>query len=420
MDVKRLKGFNGTTVWAYFGALTQQHKAISLGQGAPDFQPPQWVKDCLKDAADGVAHQYARDRGDIDLVKALAIDYSQSLNRPIDEMSEIMITNGATEALFCAMMSLVTDGDEVILFEPAFDIYPAQVQMAGGTSVFVSIDYDVNGKWQFDINALEQAITSKTKAIVFNSPMNPTGRMLTVNELEQISELLQKYPRIIAICDEVYEYLYYSQKHVSLASLPGMFERCVTIASSAKTYSITGWKVGWAIASKELINQMMGSQQWIVYSICTPAQKAIGKILSIAKNPYTDEDGHNYDNYYDYLRKSYTDKIRRLVGYCEEAGLKTATPDGAFYLLCDISNIAIPESYLNEVNPNGEKVSKDWAFCLFLTKEIGVSAIPTSAFFIRKESKEKASNLIRLCACKLDDTIDEAGRRLLKLKNYQK
>ena len=415
--VERLRGFEGTTVWSYFGQLSFHFSAISLGQGAPDWQPNKWIKSHLRDAAEGLGHQYARDRGDIELVKALANSYSQNLNRPIDEMTEVMVTNGATEALYCAMMSIISDGDEVILFEPAFDIYPAQVQMAQGKCVWVSIDCDNN--WKLDINAIEQAITPKTRAIILNSPMNPTGSMLSIKDLESLADLLRKYPRIIAICDEVYEYLYYSdKKHISLASLPGMFERCITISSAAKTYSITGWKVGWTVAPAPIITQMMGAQQWIIYSVCTPAQKAIAKILTQAQEKYTDDDGLKYDTYYDYLRQLYNKKIIKLMDYCKEVDLQPMQPDGAFYILCDISKIKIPEVYLNEVNTNGERVSKDWAFCLFLVKEIGVSAIPASAFYIRKESKFKAMNLIRLCACKLDTTIDEAGVRLQKLKQY--
>lgn len=275
-SIKRLKGFDKPTVWATFGKLTMENHAISLGQGAPDWQPPNWIKDELKVAADGTAHQYARAVGDVDLCQALASNYSKSLNKEINPITEIMITNGATEAIFCAIISLVSDGDEVILFEPAFDIYPAQVQMAGGISVFVSIDYDnANGNWVFDLGALEKAITPKTKLILLNSPMNPTGRMLSVEELQSIATMLLKYPDVIVISDEVYEYLYYQpdKKHVSLASLPGMFDRTILISSAAKTYSITGWKVGWAVSCKNLIDQMMASQQWIVYSVCSPAQK---------------------------------------------------------------------------------------------------------------------------------------------------
>ena len=416
--VKRLQGFDRETVWAIFGKLTVEYKAISLGQGAPDWQPLDWVKQNMMIAAEGSAHQYARAIGDVELCQAIAKSNSESFNRSINEMTEVMVTNGATEALFCAMMSLISDGDEVILFEPAFDLYPAHVQMAGGQSVFVPIEYNGNGNWIFDIRALENAVTSKTKAIVFNTPMNPTGRMLSLSELQSIADLLQRYPGIIAICDEVYEYLYYSdKKHHRLASLPGMFDRVITISSAAKTYSITGWKVGWAISSPALINQMMGSQQWIVYSVCTPAQKAIAKIINEAANSYTGDDGLKYDTYYDYLRQLYHKKIIKLVNYCKDVGLNPIIPEGAFYVLCDISQIAIPDKYLNETDANGNKVLKDWAFCLFLTKEIGVSAIPASTFYLEK-NKSKAANLIRLCACKLDTTIDEAGLRLQKLKQY--
>jgi len=162
---------------------------------------------------------------------------------------------------------------------------------------------------------------------------------------------------------------------------------------------------------------MMASQQWIVYSVCTPAQKAISKIIIEASKPYT-ENGVLYENYYDYLRQIYYKKIIQLVDYCKEVDLNPIIPDGAFYILCDISKIRIPDKYINEIDTEGNKLSNDWAFCMFLTREIGVSAIPASAFYLRKEMKYKAHNLIRLCACKLDSTINEAGNRLKRLKDY--
>jgi aspartate/methionine/tyrosine aminotransferase len=294
--------------------------------------------------------------------------------------------------------------------------------MASGIPVFVSIDYNSNnGNWIFDIDALEKAITQKTKVILINSPMNPTGRMLTLDELQSIAIMLQRYPNIIVISDEVYDYLYFNpdKKHISLASLAGMFDRTITISSAAKTFSITGWKVGWAVSSKNLIDQMMASQQWIVYSICTPAQKALSKIIANANNQYKDdENGLLYETYYDYLRQSYHKKIIKLVEYCREVDLKPIIPDGAFYVLCDISNIHIPDKYLNETDDEGNRLSNDWAFCMFLTREIKVSAIPASAFYLRKEMKYKAQNLIRLCACKLDSTLEEAGNRLKRLKEF--
>jgi len=162
---------------------------------------------------------------------------------------------------------------------------------------------------------------------------------------------------------------------------------------------------------------MVASHQWVVYSVCTPAQKAISKIIKEANNPYTGEDGTKYDTYYDYLRQLYHKKVLKLVEYCKDVGLNPMMPEGAFYILCDISQIAIPEIFLNETDSYGGKVTKDFAFCNFLTIEIGVSAIPASTFYL-EENKSKASNLIRLCACKLDTTIDEAGKRLQKLKQY--
>jgi len=243
-SIKRLEGFDKPTVWQIFGNLTVQHKAISLGQGAPDWQPLDWIKNHLRDASEAVAHQYARAIGDLELCQALAESNSQSFNRTINELTEVMITNGATEALFCAIMSLISNDDEVILFEPAFDLYPAHVQMAGGKSVFVPIEYNGNGNWVFDINTLEKAVTSKTKAILFNSPMNPNGKMLSLSELESIAELLQRHPNIIAICDEVYEYIYYSdKKHRRLASLPGMFDRVITISSGIIYYDFIHYLV---------------------------------------------------------------------------------------------------------------------------------------------------------------------------------
>jgi aspartate/methionine/tyrosine aminotransferase len=330
----RLTGFDRPTVWHEFTPLANKHGAINLGQGFPDWKSPDFVKQAMIDAVSNDFNQYCRSAGEINLVKALAEEYSTKLGRTIDPLTEIATSVGATECLFAIMQAFVNSGDEVVMMEPAFDIYPAQVQMAGGVPVTVPMlppeplsESNPTGRqeWTFDVDALEAAVTPKTRLILLNTPHNPTGRILSFAELEAVANIVRRHERVLVICDEVYEHIVYSAEkpHIHLASLPGMFDRTITVSSSGKTFSITGWKVGWAVGCSSLINPIMLANQWVQFSVSTPAQKAVADVLNVAK-----KSGYEgFNSYYEYLLDMYQRKLSMLSGSCREAGLIPLEPE---------------------------------------------------------------------------------------------
>ena len=235
----RLKGFDAPAVFQEFTPLAVAHDAVNLGQGFPDWNTPDFVKKALCDAVHANANQYCRSAGDLKLVNTLSKHYSPLVGREINPTSEITIGVGATETLFAIMQALLDDGDEVVVLEPAFDIYPAQVQMAGGVCKYVPLELDVEGRrWVLNMEALESAITPKTKIMLLNTPHNPSGKVLTRDELLQVSEILKRHPHVIAVMDEIYEKLIYDGKeHIRLCSLPDMWDRTISVYSFGKTFS---------------------------------------------------------------------------------------------------------------------------------------------------------------------------------------
>lgn len=322
MFTQRLAGFDKPTVWHEFTGLANEYKAVNLGQGFPDWDSPEFAKKALCTAVNENYNQYTRSGGEISLVRALSGLYSPLFNigRPIDAMTEITISVGATEALFAIMQAYISEGEEVVMLEPAFDIYPAQVQMAGGTAVYVPLRPPASAteQWQLNMAELEAAITPRTKLLLLNTPHNPTGKVLTEAELTTIAEIMRRHPHVTIITDEVYEHLvYYGRKHTRFASLPDMFDRTITVSSAGKTFSVTGWKIGWTIGPKHLINPIMLANQWVQFSVSTPCQRAITHMIEYAAQPYLE-----YNSYYAYLQDTYQKKFDFLINMVKEAGLK--------------------------------------------------------------------------------------------------
>jgi len=418
----RLDGLDKPTVWHEFSPLAVKHQSINLGQGFPDWNPPQFAIDAMIDAVTPTkqrnANQYARSAAHLPLAQVLAEEYSTKWNRSIDPMTEVATAVGCTNALYCALQGLIDDGDEVILLEPAFDIYSAHVKMAGGVPKYVPLrskpleetDHTANAMFYLDFDELEQAVSPKTKAFILNSPHNPTGKMFSRKELEKISEIVQKNPQMTVIADEVYEYILFDPEnspHISISSLPGMFDRTLTLSSSGKTFSCTGWKVGWAIGPAHLTRAVTSVQQWVNFAVATPNQDAIAVCLKKAHEPY---EGHA--SYYEYLAAEYKRKRDLLVNSLKITGITPIVPDGGFFIMGETSKVEFPKEYMEEVtdamptNP----MPRDWAMSRWMTKEVGVTAIPPSAFH-EKESVHLAKNLLRFAACKGDETLLEAQRR---------
>lgn len=310
------------------------------------------------------------------------------------------------------MFGLLNPGDEVVVLEPAFDIYIAQAEMAGATlkTVPYRVRNDASGakEWYVDFAELRAAFSEKTKLFLLNTPHNPTGKVFTRAELDEISSIVQSFPDVVAVADEVYEHMVYGEKqHVSLASLPGMFERTLTISSAGKTFSITGWKVGWTIGPAHLVRSIAVCHQWLAFSVCTPMQQAVADSLVIAEQPY-----EGAESFYASLNASYLAKRTLMCDALRAAGIEPIVPEGGFFIVGDTSKIVLPEKYAADTT-----VTRDWALCRWLTEEIGVAAIPPSAFYC-DENKELAANYARFAFCKTDDVLRDAAQRLLKCRDY--
>ena len=396
---QRVSGF-GTTVFAEFTALALQHDAVNLGQGFPNFAAPDFIKQAAQEAIAADLNQYARSAGQPRLVQALAELYGPLFGRELEPMTNIVVTDGATEGIFATVQALVDPGDEVILLEPFYDSYPASVIMAGGTPVYVPLrPMQAQGgaaSWSVDMDELAAAFSPRTRLIVLNTPQNPLGKVYTREELEQIAALVRR-SKAYVLSDEVYEWMTYPDagnpvEHVRIATLPGMWERTVTLGSAGKTFSVTGWKIGWAIADAPIAWSIFSAHQWIPFTVATPLQEAVATALRQA----------NENDYYAWLRAMYREKRDRLYAVLDEIGLNPVKPDGSYFILCDTSRLDVPVEA-------GER--RDYAVCRWFTREAGVAAIPPSPFY-SPAHQYLTDDLARFTFCKTDEALDEAARRL--------
>lgn len=408
---QRVRSF-GTTVFAEYTALAIKHSAVNLGQGFPNFPAPDFVKAAAQQAIAEDLNQYARSAGHPRLINALAKVYGPLFGRDLNPQTEIVISTGATEGIFATVQALVQSGDEVVLIEPFYDSYAPSVIMAGGTPVYVPLRPQPNAAssadWVLDMAELEAAFTERTRLLILNTPQNPLGKVFSRAELQQIAALVQKHD-VLVLSDEVYEWMTYSPlqrngqaaarpvEHVRIATLPGMWERTVTLGSAGKTFSVTGWKIGWAIASEKLAHAIFMAHQWIPFAVATPLQEAVAVALEVAPE-------HDYFNW---LGQMYQGKRDLLLNVLQEVGLTPLVPDGSYFILVDTSGLAIPQT---------AGVRRDVNFCRWLITEVGVTAIPPSHFY-SPANQYLTDNLARFCFCKTDEMLEEAARRLqMKLK----
>lgn len=417
----RLNEFVGPTVWHEFTPLAASTGAMNLGQGFPGWSPPQFVKDSAASAVQEIGHdflmsQYARSAGHPALVKRLAEFYSPRLNHTINPLTEVLVTVGASEALCAFMLGCLNEGDEVVMLEPAFDIYIAQARMCQANIKFVPLRTRAKAnqsddlEWYLDMDELRSAFSSKTKLFILNTPHNPTGKVFTIDELNTIGDIVEEFDTIL-LSDEVYEHITYEgAKHVSPASLSyKLFNRTVTIGSAGKTFSVTGWKIGWLIGPPQLVSFAAVAHQWLTFSTCTPLQQAVADMIERGDREY---EGH--ETFWRWLSQDYDNRREKLIRAIESAGLKPIKPQGGFFIIADTSNIELPEPYQSD-----KTVSRDWNIARWLCKEIGVCGIPPSAFY-GEEHKHLAANYIRLAFCKPDDVLAEAAKRLSKCKDFIK
>ncbi|NJN98201.1 MAG: aminotransferase class I/II-fold pyridoxal phosphate-dependent enzyme [Anaerolineales bacterium] len=379
---ERVRNF-GTTIFFEMTSLANQHGAVNLGQGFPDFPGPEFLKEAAIAAIRADINQYAPGSGRPALREAIAAKMARHYNLAVNPATDIVVTSGATEAIFATIMGLVNPGDEVILFEPYYDSYLPSVQMAGGVPRFYTLRPP---DWRIDPAELAALFSPKTKLILVNTPHNPTGKVYSEAELSLIAGLCRQHD-VIAVVDEVYEHIIFDGlRHVSLAGLPGMAERTITISSSGKTFSMTGWKVGWAVAPAELSQAVFRVHQFVTYSVAAPLQEGVVAALQSS------------DDYYAELAAMYQANRDFLAGALAEAGLEPIIPQGTYFIMVDISHLGFPD---------------DVAFCRTLTTDIGVAAIPPSAFYFNPAD---GAGLARFAFCKSRATLAEAARRLLKLK----
>jgi len=460
--IARLGLSTGPTVWSEFGRLAAERQGtiLNLGQGFPDWLPPAFVTESLAEAAsDGVAapHQYTRTAGHPRLVKELAGRYSAHLGREVDAMAEVCVTVGASQALYLSMQTLLAPGDEVVVFEPFFDLYLNQIKLAGGTPVFVPltfVPYDDDdavlsgGDWILEEGALEKVISSKTRAIVLNSPHNPTGKIFTRAEMTMIADAAEAAgPQCVVLSDEVYKYIVHStgdgngtgaaparhangdtgadpvqapEGHIHFATLPRMWDRTITISSAGKTFSATGWQVGWCVGPRVLVGPIQTLLPYVQFCASTVVQESLARSLPKADAPYR---GHA--SYYDYLQHDYTRKRDALAAALSSAGF--AVPDyarsagGGFFIFARIgANIArrVPEGRVGAKNAAapGGTARLDWALCQWMAEEEDVLCIPAGPFFSERSVQEgRADGFVRVAFCKKDETIEGAAAALLRI-----
>jgi N-succinyldiaminopimelate aminotransferase len=378
---RKLEGF-GTTIFTEMTRLANERGAVNLAQGFPDFDGPEFVKEAAIAAVRAGRGQYARMSGIPEIHAALSAKYRRDYGLDYAADTELTVTSGATEAIFAAIQGTCDAGDEIVLFEPCYDSYKPGIRMAGGVPRVVTLRPP---DWSFDRGQLEAAITSRARAVLLNSPHNPTGKVFLREELEVLAELCREHD-LICITDEVYEHLVYEGEHVPMASLPGMRERTITISSFGKTFSLTGWKIGWAAAPAELTAAVRAAHQFITFATATPLQH--GAAAALATGP----------EYYGTLRDDYRGKRDYLAGELSRIGFGVREPAGTYFICADFTSFGFRD---------------DVAFCRHLLEQIGVAAIPPSFFY---EKPDSAPGYARFAFCKREETLREAVRRMEALK----
>ncbi|NUP20078.1 MAG: pyridoxal phosphate-dependent aminotransferase [Streptomyces sp.] len=381
---RRLAEF-GTTIFAEMSALALKTGSINLGQGFPDTDGPEEVREAaVRALRDGRGNQYPPGPGVPELRGAVAAHQERRYGLSYDPDTEVLVTAGATEAIAATLLALLEPGDEVIAFEPYYDSYAACIAMAGGTRVPVTLRPH-EGSFRLDLDELRAAVTDRTRLLLINTPHNPTGTVLTREELTAIAELAVERD-LLVVTDEVYEHLVFdAAEHLPLATFPGMRERTVTIGSAGKTFSFTGWKVGWVTAPSALVTAVRSAKQFLTYVSSGPFQYAVAEALALP------------DSYFAAFRADMLAKRDLLAAGLAEAGFEVFRPAGTYFITTDI-------------RPLGE--SDGFAFCRALPERAGVVAIPNAVFY---DHREAGAPFVRFAFCKQTGVLEEAVKRLKSL-----
>ncbi|WP_105973018.1 pyridoxal phosphate-dependent aminotransferase [Streptomyces geranii] len=380
---RRLAEF-GTTIFAEMSALAVATGSINLGQGFPDTDGPEEIREAAVQALrDGRGNQYPPGPGVPELRTAITAHQERRYGLSYDPDREVLVTAGATEAIAAALLALVEPGDEVIAFEPYYDSYAACIAMAGGTRVPVTLRPH-DGSFRLDLDELRSAVTPRTRLLLINTPHNPTGTVLTHAELTAIAQLAVERD-LLVVADEVYEHLVFDDAgHLPLASFPGMRERTVSIGSAGKTFSFTGWKVGWVTSTPELVTAVRSAKQFLTYVASGPFQYAVAEALNLP------------DSYFETFRADMRAKRDLLAAGLADAGFKVFKPAGTYFVTTDI-------------RPLGE--TDGFAFCRSLPERAGVVAIPNAVFY---DHREEGAPFVRFAFCKRTEVLTDATERLRK------
>lgn len=370
------KGFTDSVI-RRMTRISNKYGAVNLSQGFPDFEPPKPILDRLAQISHEDYHQYSITWGAQNFREALAEKQSRLMGRKIDPNGEIVVTCGSTEAMMAAMMTVANPGDKVIVFSPFYENYGADTILSGAEPVYVPL---YPPEFSFSADELEAAFKQNPKAIILCNPSNPCGKVFTLEELQTIADLAEKYDTYV-ITDEVYEHIVYApNKHIYFASLPGMWERTISCSSLSKTYSITGWRLGYIIAPPNIIDVARKVHDFLTVGAAAPLQEAAVTGLKFG------------EDYYKWLTDKYTSKRDLFLKGLDDIGIAHTVPQGAYYVLLDISEFGF---------------DSDLEFCEVLARDVGVGAVPGSSFF-----REPVNNLIRLHFAKKDETLNEALNRL--------
>lgn len=357
--------------------ISNKYGAVNLSQGFPDFEPPHELLVRLAEVTKEDYHQYSITWGAQNFREALAAKQSRLMGKTIDPNGEIVVTCGSTEAMMAAMMTVANPGDKVIVFSPFYENYGADTILSGAEPIYVPL---YPPEFNFNVDELEAAFKQKPKALILCNPSNPCGKVFTYDELKKIADLAEKYDTFV-ITDEVYEHIVYEPyKHTYFASLPGMWERTISCSSLSKTYSITGWRLGYIIAPKHIIEVAKKVHDFLTVGAAAPLQEAAVTGLRFG------------DDYYKNLQKKYTEKRDLFLKGLDDIGIEHTIPQGAYYILLDISEFGY---------------KSDLEFCEVLARDVGVGAVPGSSFF-----REDVNHLIRLHFAKKTETLNEALNRL--------
>jgi aminotransferase len=383
---ERVQGFTESVI-REMTRVVNQHGGVNLAQGMPNFAPPKEIVDAAHRALDGDFHQYAITWGTPSLRRAIADKYRAFYGMAIEPDLHVTVCCGSTETMLSTLLAVLNPGDEVIIFEPFYENYGPGCIISGAVPKFVPLEPP---HFTFDPDRLRQAVTPRTKAIVFNSPNNPTGKVFTRAELQIIADLCLQHD-LLAITDEIYEHIVYDgHRHTPIATLPGMAERTITISGISKSYSVTGWRVGYAVAPPDISVGIRRAHDFVTVGAPHPLQEAAVTALRLPPPYYVD------------LAQAYQARRDLLWRYIESAGFVAWKPQGAYYILTDVAH------FMRQVG-----VDDDTAFAMYLIKEIGVATVPGSSFYAHREL---GRTKIRFCFPKTDDMLHDAGERLQKLR----